>query len=445
LKTDVLVIGGSAAGIVAGVTARKHYPDKDITLVRKEEKVLIPCGIPYTMETVDGPEENLIPDGAVTGKDINLIIDEVVDIDRENKKVELDNGEDIFYEKLLLATGSIPIVPPIKGADLSGVYSVKKDFDMLKELKSKIEDAKNLVIIGGGFIGIEFADECRKKTDMNVTIVEMMDNILALVCDYDFCCKAEESLKSNGVEIFKDSRVVEILGEDEVSGVKLANGTELTADVVILATGAKANVSLAEKAGLDFDKRKGILVDNFMRTSDSDIFACGDCAEKPSFFGNNFAAARLASIAGTEGRVAGANLFELRREKKGSVGIFSTIIDDLAFGVAGLTKKQAESADIPVVTGSAVSVNRHPGKMPGAAELGIVLVFRKYDCILIGAQAYGDHSVGEFINILGLAIEKKMTAEDLAIMQVGTQPALTASPVAYQIVNAAEDAVSKLR
>ncbi|MDI3547389.1 MAG: hypothetical protein PWR10_1041 [Halanaerobiales bacterium] len=444
MRTDVLVIGGSAAGIMAAVTAKKHYPEKDITLVRKEEKVLIPCGIPYTMATVDGPDNNLIPDAAVTGKGIELLIDEVLEINRENKRVSLKTGEEIAYERLILATGSKPFVPPIKGVELDGVFTIQKDFGLLETIKNRLDASKNLVIVGGGFIGIEFADECRKGRDIKVKIVEIMDHVLSLVCDDEFCLKAENKLKENGVEIYGGIKVNEIIGDNQVEGVRLSNGKELPADIVILATGVTPNIDLAKKAGLECDVKKGILVDEYMRTSDPDIFACGDCVEKPSFFGRNFEAGRLASIATNEGRVAGANLFELRREKQASIGIFATIVDNQAIGVAGLTRKQAEEAGIEVVVGKAEAINRHPGGMPGASKLGISLVFKAYDGTLIGAQVYGGYSVGEFTNILGLAIEKKMKAEDLATMQVGTHPALTASPIAYQLINAAEDAVSRL-
>ena len=444
METDVLIVGGSAAGLMAGITAKKHYPEKNITIVRKEEKVLIPCGIPYTLHTVDGPENNIIPDKAATGKDIDLIINEVVEINRENKNVKLKNGELIGYEKLVLGIGSSPFLPPIKGANLENVYTVKKDFDLLKEMRNKVKENKEIVIIGGGFIGVEFADEIRKNDDTNVTIIEILDNVLSLVCDDILCEKAENKLRENGVNVLTESKVIEIVGDQKAKKVKLESGKEIPADVVIIATGVEPNTELASKVGLDSAPKKGILVDEYMRTSDPDIFACGDCVEKPSYFGENFQAAWLASIATNEGRVVGANLYNLRRKKQKSIGIFSTIVDDLALGVAGLTKKQAENAGIEVVEGHAEAVNRHPGSMPGAQLLGVSLIFQKYDGIIIGAQVYGAASAGEFLNILGLAIEKQMTAEDLATLQVGTHPALTASPVPYQLINAAEDAVIKL-
>lgn len=444
MNTDVLIIGGSAAGLMAGITARKHYPEKKVTLVRKEEKVLIPCGIPYTLHTVDGPENNIIADQAVTGNGIELLINEVVEIDRGNKKVVLKDGAEIKYEKLVLGVGSNPLVPPIEGVDLEDVYTVKKDFDLLKEMKEKVNEKNDVVIIGGGFIGVEFADEIRKNTNTNVTIIEILDNVLSLVCDDELCLKAEQKLKDNGVNLLTNSKVVKLSGDTEVKSVVLENGEEINADMVVIATGVVPNTKLAENANLNYDKRQGIMVDEYMRTNDPDIFACGDCVEKPSYFGENFKAAWLASIATNEGRVVGANLYNLRRKKQKSIGIFSTIVDDMALGVAGLTKKQAEQAGIEVVVGHAEAVNRHPGSMPGAQILGATLIFQKYDGKLIGAQVYGADSAGEFLNILGLAIEKQMTAEDLATLQVGTHPALTASPVPYQLINAAEDAATKL-
>jgi NAD(P)H-nitrite reductase large subunit len=260
METDVLIVGGSAAGLMAGITAKKHYPEKNVAIVRKEEKVLIPCGIPYTLHTVDGPENNIIPDKAATGKDIDLIINEVVEINRENKKVKLKNGELIGYEKLVLGIGSSPFLPPIKGVDLENVYTVKKDFELLKEMRNKVKENKEIVIIGGGFIGVEFADEIRKNDDTNVTIIEILDNVLSLVCDDMLCEKAENKLRENGVNVLTESKVIEIVGDQKAKKVKLESGKEIPADVVIIATGVEPNTELASKAGLDSDPKKGIFL-----------------------------------------------------------------------------------------------------------------------------------------------------------------------------------------
>ncbi|MFW5980244.1 MAG: FAD-dependent oxidoreductase, partial [Halanaerobiales bacterium] len=154
METNVLVIGGSAAGIMAAVSAKRHYPKKNITVVRKEDKVLIPCGIPYTMGTVDELENNIIPDTAVTAKDIDLIIDKVVNINTNTNQAVLKTKENIKYDKLVLATGSKPLQPPIKNLDVDGVFSIRKNFKQLQAIKNRLNNIDDLVIIGGGFIGI---------------------------------------------------------------------------------------------------------------------------------------------------------------------------------------------------------------------------------------------------------------------------------------------------
>ena len=170
LQTDVLILGG-LSGISAGISCRQHYPNKKVVLVRKEGTVLIPCGIPYIYGTVGGPQNDVIPDGVFQKNGIELVKGEVVMVDREKKIVTLKDNETISYEKLIFATGSTPFIPPIPGVDKKNVYEVKKEFDYLSGLFDEMKSVKDLVIIGGGFIGVEFADECRKGRDINVTII----------------------------------------------------------------------------------------------------------------------------------------------------------------------------------------------------------------------------------------------------------------------------------
>ena len=190
-KTDVVVLGG-LSGITAGISCRRHYPDKKVILIRKEGTVLIPCGIPYIYGTVGGPENNVIPDGLLEKEGIELIKGEAIDIDRGKKIVTMQNGETIGYEKLVFATGSVPLIPPIPGIEKKNVYPVKKEFDYLSEVYSLMNGVKDLVIIGGGFIGMEFADECRKGRDINVTVVEAMPYCLQMAMDNEYCEEAQE-------------------------------------------------------------------------------------------------------------------------------------------------------------------------------------------------------------------------------------------------------------
>ena len=259
-QADIVVIGGSAAGLTAAITARRHYPDKNILLVRKEKKVLIPCGIPYIFGTVGSPDKNLLPDAALEKNNIELYIGEATEIDREKKVIQTQNGG-IGYDKLILATGSKPIMPPIPGFDLKGVYSVVKDIDYLSDLQKHLESVKNVVIVGGGFIGIEFADEINKLGDKTVTVVEIAPHCLSLAYDEEFCIEMENHLKNRGIHIQTSRKVERIAGNGRVEKVVLSNGDEIDAEVVILGIGAVAYNDLARKAKLRIGLTGGVEVD----------------------------------------------------------------------------------------------------------------------------------------------------------------------------------------
>jgi len=442
-KADVVIVGGSAAGIEAAITARKQYPSKKVIVVRREEKALVPCGIPYIMGTLGSAEKDVMP-VALLG-DAELIIDEVTSIDREAMSVTTAGGEIIGYDKLILATGSRPAVPPIPGADLNNVFTIRKEIDYLERLREVLKQAKDVVIVGGGFIGAEFADECRKM-GLNVTVVELLEHCLYLNCDEDFCIRIEDKMREVGVQVNTTCRVKSIVGDKSVDYVECEKGLRFKADVVILAIGVVPNIELARDAGLEIGEQKGIWVDQYMITSDPNIFAIGDCAEKFCFFTGKPTATRLASVATREARIAGANLFQSRRRRnQGTIGVFGTMIADTATGVAGLTERAARNLGFGLVIGEATAVDRHPGSMPGARELRVKLIFDRSSAKIIGGEACGGITAGEIANVMAQTITAGMTASDIALSQVGTHPALTASPLVYQIVNAAEEAVTKLR
>ncbi len=443
-QADIVVVGGSAAGLTAAITARRHYPDKSVLVVRQEKQVLIPCGIPYIFGTVESPQNNLIGDGVLKKNDIELLLAQATDVDREGKVVRTTAG-DVGYERLIIATGSRPAMPPIPGFDLDGVYAVVKDVEFLSDLQRRLETATDVVIIGGGFIGIEFADEINKAEGKNVTIVEILPHCLALAYDEEFCVETEKVLQSRGVAIRTSSRVERISGNGKVEKVVLSNGDEIEADAVILGIGAVANVDLAKKTGLRIGLTGGMVVDRTMQTSDNNIYACGDCAEKISFFGGRPSPLKLASIATVEARIAGANLFGVRRENVGTVGVWSTAVGDHALATAGLTEGMAKERGYDAVAVTIQGPNRHPGIMPGAAMTRTKLVFEQNSGVLLGGQVMGDATAGEIINAISACVQTRMTAEDMAMFQTGTHPALTASPIAYHIVNAAEMAIKQMR
>jgi len=441
-KSRLVIIGGSAGGIQAAVSAKRLHGTRleKITVIRREPEVPVPCGIPYIYGTLGAVEKNIIPD-AILG-DAELIVGEATSVDREEKTVTVDAGTAVKYDKLILATGSRGAAPPIPGSDLQNVFTIQKTPAHLGRLRQALEQSNDLVIIGCGFIGLEFAEQCQ-KWGLNVSIVEMLEHCLALNCDDEFCSPVEDELTRLGVKVIQNKMVRSIGGQGKAEYVELVTRERIKADTVILAIGIAVNNELAQKAGLEIGETRGIKVDDYMRTSDPDIFAVGDCAEKYSFFTKKPIGIRLASIATTEARIAASNLFEPTVKNPGTLGVFATTVGNVAVSVAGLTEKAAAEAGFETVIGDAAAVDRHPGSMPGAQKSRLKLLFDRRTRKLVGGEVYGGLSSAEMANGLSAAISGGMTVDQLAVFQMGTHPALTASPIAYQLVNAAELALTK--
>ena len=442
-KVDVLIIGASAAGFTAALTARKYNKNASIMVLRKEEATPVPCGIPYIFGTLFDVKKNCMPDGVLIKNNVKILTKEAKAINRDKKTVTLADNTEIGYEKLILCTGSTPVKPPIPGIDLKNVFFAQKDTDYLNDVLTRLGKVKDVVIIGGGFIGVEFADEFRKR-GLNVTIVELLPRCLQLVFDEEYCIMAEEKLRERGVHVITKTRAEEIVGKEEVEKVRLSSGEEIKADIVLIGIGVRANTVLAQEAGLKIGEQKGIWVNEYMQTTDEDIFAAGDCAEKFSFFTGKPTGLKLASIACREARIAGVNIFGLKRKNPGVIGSFSTIIGDLGLGAAGLVEKAAKENGFDVITGQAVGMDKHPSAMPECRELKIKLIFDRKSGVVLGGEIAGGTTTAELTNIVSLMIERKMTMDEIATFQYGTHPAFTCSPVGYPIANAAEDAIVKM-
>ncbi|MDO9541444.1 MAG: NAD(P)/FAD-dependent oxidoreductase, partial [Kiritimatiellia bacterium] len=278
-RTDIVVIGGSAAGATAAITARRHYSDKEVYVVRQEKQVLIPCGIPYIFGTLGSPNKNIIPDVLLEKEGVKIAVETVKAIDPVRQTVCTSEGE-TGYQRLILATGSLPARLPIPGAEKDGTFPIFKEISKLETLQKRLQSAANVVVIGGGFIGIEFADEINKLGEKTVTILEIAPHCLSLAYDDEFCVEMENTLKSRGVNIRTNVKVAEIVGDNQVQSVRLNDGVVIPADVVIFGVGAVPNVELAKEAGLKLGPTGSVAVDRTMKTSNDFIFACGDCAEK---------------------------------------------------------------------------------------------------------------------------------------------------------------------
>jgi len=445
-KVDILVVGAGPAGMVSAITARRYYPDKNILVIKNVANGCIPCGIPYMFSSLKNPQDNILGIDSLIKNNIEVVVDEVVKINRNKKSVETKKADEYIYEKLILATGSSPIVPKIPGIDKKGVYPIYKDMDYLKTCVEEIKRSKNVLIVGGGFIGIEFADEISKMQGLNVHLVETLPRLLANSFDQDFSLLVEEKLKNKGVKIFLNTKVVEILGKDKVEEARFENGEDLKVDAVILGIGAVPDTKLATDAGLDLGRGKGIWADEYMRTTDPDIFAVGDCVGKRDFYTRRDTAVMLASTATAEARVAGASLYQLKvvRENKGTIAIYSTYVDGLVLGSAGLTETSANKEGFEVVVGNTEGVDKHPKSLPGANKIKVRLIFSRQSGILMGGQVSGGIAAGEMINIIGMAIQKRVSLTELETLQMATHPYLTSAPTMYPIVLAAQDALGKI-
>jgi pyruvate/2-oxoglutarate dehydrogenase complex dihydrolipoamide dehydrogenase (E3) component len=305
---------------------------------------------------------------------------------------------------------------------------------------------KKVVVIGAGFIGVEFSDELMKNGH-EVTLIEKEKDILCTAFDEEIASRVASILTDRGVKIITGNGINEVTGTSKVKGVKLENGDELEADAVILSMGYVPNTELAGKSGIYVDESGFIAVDEYMRTHEKDVFAIGDCAQKRDFITRKRVPTMLASTACAEARVAGMNLFNIHVVKtfSGTIGIYSTAIGEFGFGTAGITEKRAMEEDIAVVTGLFEGVDHHPGNLPDTHKQMVKLIVAKYSGVIIGGEVIGGLSAGELTNVIGLAIQNRMSVNSLLISQIGTHPCLTASPAAYPLIKAAEIIASKLR
>lgn len=440
-STDVLIIGGSAAGMVAALAGKAHWQKKEFILVKKQKEMMVPCGIPYIFGTLDCSDKNLMPvDAKLQENGIESLVDEATNIDTAKKIVIFASGEKISYQKLVLATGSTPVKPKwLHGAELDNVFVIPKDKTYLDDMKLKLGTAKNIAVIGAGFIGVELSDELSKR-GYKVTLIEKMPHILGLAFDPEIAEQVLEMLVHRGVNVITGNGITKVIGASKVEAIELNDGQQMQMDAVILSIGYKPNTELAKLSGIYVDEDDFIAVDEYMRTHAKDVFAVGDCAQKRDFVTRSRVATMLASTACAEARIAGMNMFNLHVVKtfSGTIAIYSTAIGDTGFGTAGITEQRAEQEGIATITGSFKGMNRHPGNLPDAHIQLVKLIAAKNSGVIIGGEVIGGPETGELTNVIGLAIQNRMSVNSFLTMQIGTHPCLTASPAAYPLIKAAE-------
>ncbi len=292
---EIIIVGNGEPVLACTLSARNTYGDKRIAIIKNDEKNSIIEKILFSVS------------GSFTKK-LNLFYDKV--IGKTQNVLNLASGQKIQYEKLVLATGSNPIEPSIDGIKKDGVVLINRDPKYLRKVKREAFEAESIVIFGGGYIGVELSDELL-RIGKNVTIIEKSKRLMPSSFDSETSAKAKEIIESLGGKVLLDSKIKNVLGIDAVSGIKLGDGEIIDCDFLILCCGTKPNVDVAEKLGLIFDRDRGILVDEYFRTSDKHIFAVGECAAEHDFFASDLANVLLYNSKIEEAKLLGSNLYSI--------------------------------------------------------------------------------------------------------------------------------------
>lgn len=441
----VVVIGsGVAARSLLQVLKQEFKDDFSVTVIRKDEDQIVPCAIPYIFKKLM-PDKIRIEDSNWSELGAQLIEDEAVDIDRENKEVILQNSSSVKYDRLIIASGAKPVKPPITGIDLENVIFVEKNLDLLQNIYKRVLESKKIAIIGGGFIGVEIADELSSLDNPpEINLIEAENKLLPVAFDEEFSREVEKELENKGVNLHKGDLVKEINGSDQAEGLTLSSGNNIEADMVICAIGVVPNAKIAEKAGLALGGDGGILTDDYYYTSDPDILACGDCRSKRNAIVGGPSAVRLASTAASESKTAVYNLFSKRLPGRGAINLFGSKVGSTTVGAAGITEEGALKHGLEYIVVSGTFANRHPAKFEDVENEYIKLIFSKPEGNILGGQAMGSNSIIELINATGLAIQNGASAFELTSNQYATHPLLTTGPSGYPLLKLSTEASIKL-
>lgn len=425
----IIIIGGIAAGMSAAAKFRRLDKDAEIKVYEKTPIVSFgACGLPYFVGGFFDNENQMIarkPEKfKETGIDIS-IEHEVLSIDVASKKITVKNlkTDETFedsYDKLMIATGASAIIPPIKNFNIENVHTLKslEDGRILKE-KMKDKDIKKVAIIGAGFIGLE-AVEAAKEYGKEVSVFQLEDRILKEVFDKEVTDLLEEELKNKGVNLFLNSKVVELKGDSKVTKVVTEN-EEVDADLVILATGVKPNTAFLKDTGIEMLKNGAIVVDKEGKTSIEDIYSAGDCATVTHLLKPEPAYIPLATVANKFGRVVGENLGGKGLEYEGSLGSACIKVLGMEAGRTGLTESEVTNLGINYKTVFITDKNQ-TDYYPGQENISIKLIYNGDTKVILGAQVVGKKDAVQRTNALAVAIYAKLTTEQLGMMDFCYSP-----------------------
>ncbi len=408
--------------------------------------------MPYYVSGQIQNQEELIalhPDDAIHKRGIDLRTrHEGMQINRVEKTVTIKNLEDgrTFeqeYAKLVIATGARAIMPPIPGIDLEGVFPMKEFQDGI-DLKKFIETArpKKGVIIGGGYIGVEVTESFR-RVGMEVVVVEALPRIMTIM-DEDMSEIVAGGMKQNGVEIITSKRVVGLEGDGRVRAVLLDDGTSVKADCVLVSIGVSPRSEIALQAGLELGPRKGIKVDRYLRTSDPDIYASGDCSTVYHRLLCESVYIPLGLTANRQGKMCGENIVaEITGGKPkpfpGIIGTAVTRVFDLEVAKTGIGSSDIERYDLRHISSVKIKARNLPGYFPGASDLWVKLFYEDDSKVIVGGQIIGGEGSALRINTLVTAVTQAMRLDELYTLDTAYAPPF--SPVWDPLLIAARAAM----
>lgn len=451
----VVIVGGVAAGPKVAAKIMRLQPEADVTVVERGEFLSYAgCGLPYYVSGVVKEQKELMctPVGTVRDpvffhnvKNFRALNQtEAFAIDRPKKRVRVRHVLDaddkwLEYDKLVLAIGATPVVPPIPGVKLANIFTLHGVHDA-EGIRAALAGgkARDVTIVGGGLIGVE-ATEALAEHGCRVTIVEMLPQILRIL-DWEMAKLVERHLESHGVKVLTGSKVTSFEGDGRVERVVTGKGT-FPADLVVLAIGVRPNVELARQAALEIGETGGIKVNDHMQTSDPDIYAAGDCVEMHDMLTGRPSYVPLGSTANKQGRVAAVNICGGDERFPGVIGSTVCKVFDYCVARTGLTEEAARELGHEVVTALAPAPDK-AHFMPTAKPLLLKLVVDAKTRHLLGAQATGPGDGSKRIDVAAMALMAGMTVDQLANADLCYAPPY--APAMDNIITAANVARNKL-
>ncbi len=426
---DIIVIGGIAAGMSVAAKARRENPDATITVIEKEDYVSFgACGLPYYLGNQFDDENEMFartPE-QMEQSGINLLLKhEVESVDFENKRcwvLNLETNEKIekTYDRLMIASGARAVLPPLEGIHSENVYTITR-LNSVNRLKDNLDTYKNIVIVGGGFIGVEVAEQL-SQFNKNITLIHSRDVLMNGVFDKEFGEKMVESLEEVGVNVKLDQRAQALTVVDNKATEVITPKGVYEADVVIFATGFKPNTEFLENK-LETLQNGAIVTDEYGQTSIKDVFAAGDCAAVEHKLAGTLYIP-LATYANKMGRLIGTNIATVKEDWiafNGALGSSYIKVGHNEAATTGLTEDLAKKLGLNVKS-TTVFANNHSNYYPNQEKIMIKLIYDEDTFVLYGAQVFGKAEAVLRIQALTVAIHAGVTTKDLAFMDFGYAP-----------------------